>query len=88
MAITAGGLGLTSKYEVPLKAGQPFYQAPSLTSPVLTKLGADAVVNFMGYVIGNDWETVLINTAAPYPDKIARPTQVYVPPNTATPRIK
>lgn len=87
MAISTGGIALSSGYVIDLPAGTIFYATPSTAHP-LTTLHAAAAPLFTGNVIGTQWRAVQVNTGAPYSDGVTRPTQVYIPFAAGTPRKK
>lgn len=68
--------GTSSTKRMLLSKGQPCYRSPG--GKRITAMSARVSVPFIGKA-GTGWVAVLIRTKAPYKDKLARPTVVYVP---------
>ncbi|MFH0917028.1 MAG: hypothetical protein V1912_11380 [bacterium] len=72
--ISAGGLTITSSHVLPLSAGTRIHHRPG--SDELFSAKAAIRPPYIGKAGG--WNAVLINTGNVYPDKVARPTVLYV----------
>lgn len=74
--IPGSGLVRSSSHVMSLAKGQPLYRTPG--GSLATRMSAAAKVEYFGPA-GSGWRCVEVTTGAPYADKIARPTLVYVP---------
>jgi hypothetical protein len=81
--ISAGGVTITSSHILPLAAGTRIHSHPGSVGFFTAKAAIRPA--YIGHVEGG-WSAVLINTGNVYPDKVARPTVLYVQGGEPVPR--
>ncbi len=74
--IAQGGLTNTYSHRIALAKGQPLFRYPG--GPRVTATSGAISLPYVG-AAGTGWRAVVAKTAAPYPDKVYRPTVLYVP---------